>query len=191
MNSGKSLVFNRHFDLVGEHAYLSASKYHWINYSDKKLIDTYYNFKAVQRGTRIHDLASEHIKLGIKMPNKKDTLCMFVNDAIGYKMNSEQPLYYSPNCFGTADAISFKKNKLRIFDLKTGEVKAHMEQLRIYAALFCLEYKIKPGDIEIELRIYQNDEIIIDEPTAEVIVPIMDTIIRFDKFINQINEEER
>lgn len=58
------------------------------------------------------------------------------------------------------------------------------------AALFCLEYKHKPSDIDIELRLYQNDEIIFFKPTAEDIVPIMDKIITFDKIINQIKERE-
>ena len=65
-----------------------------------------------------------------------------------------------------------------------------MEQLEIYAALFCLEYKIKPADIDIELRIYQSDDIMIFNPTVEDIVPIMDKIITSDKIISKIKEEE-
>ena len=61
-----------------------------------------------------------------------------------------------------------------------------MEQLEIYAALFCLEYKIKPGDIRMELRIYQNDEILVHEPTAEDILPIMDKIVHVDKMLEKI-----
>jgi hypothetical protein len=115
---------------------------------------------------------------------------MYVNDAIGFKMKPEQVLYYSENCFGTADAIIFRNNLLRIHDLKTGVTKAHMEQLEIYAALFCLEYKKRPSDIDMELRIYQNNEIVIFNPTAEDIVPIMDKIITFDKIINKLKSEE-
>ena len=115
---------------------------------------------------------------------------MYVNDAIGFKMIPEQVLYFSENCFGTADAISFRKNLLRIHDLKTGEIPAHMEQLEIYAALFCLEYGYKPSDIDIELRLYQSDTIIYHNPTAEDIVPIIDKIITFDKVINKIKSEE-
>ena len=115
---------------------------------------------------------------------------MYVNDAIGYKMTPEQILYYSPNCFGTADAISFRGDILRIHDLKTGESPTHMEQLMIYAALFCLEYNYKPNEIQMELRIYQNDGIICHQPTIEDIFPIMDRIITFDKIINSIKEEE-
>ena len=115
---------------------------------------------------------------------------MYVNDAIGFKMTPEQILYYSDNCFGTADSISFRDNFLRIHDLKTGEIDAHMEQLMIYAALFCLEYKYRPSEIQIELRIYQNDDVLVCNPTAEDIVPIMDKIITFDKVINKIKREE-
>ena len=61
-----------------------------------------------------------------------------------------------------------------------------MEQLEIYAALFCLEYKIKPGDIRMELRIYQNDEILVHEPTAEDILPIMDKIVHVNKILEKI-----
>ena len=60
----------------------------------------------------------------------------------------------------------------------------------IYAALFCLEYKVKPGEIKFELRIYQFDDIMICNPTAEDILPIMDKIISFDKIINDINIRE-
>ena len=186
----KQFIFNDHHLLEGKHAFLSASQYHWINYDDEKLEERYRNFLAVQMGTRLHALAAEHIDLGIKMPKTKQTLNMYVNDAIGFRMTPEQVLRYSDNCFGTADAIKFdeKKGFLRIHDLKTGRIPAHMEQLYIYAALFCLEYKFRPGDIEFETRIYQNDDFIIDNPNAEDIGPIMDTIIQFDKIINSVKE---
>ena len=64
-----------------------------------------------------------------------------------------------------------------------------MEQLEVYAALFCLEYKIKPGEIEMELRIYQNEEVLYHKPTAEDILPIMDDIIRNSKALERMNEE--
>lgn len=182
--------FNKHSNLEGLHAFLGASKYHWIRYTDAKIADSYRKFLAVQRGTELHEFASHAIKLGQKLQNRPaTTLSMFVNDAIGYKMESEQILYYSPNCFGTADAICFRNNLLRIHDLKTGENPTHMEQLYIYAALFCLEYGIKPGEIDMELRIYQNNEIIQDNPGADVIAPIMDRIITADKILNKFKEE--
>jgi hypothetical protein len=146
-----------HFNLTGQHAYLGASKYHWINYDEDKLALAYNRFLAAQKGTELHEFAARCIKLGQKLPKSKKTLNMYVNDAIGYRMKPEQVLYYSDNCFGTADAISFKDGLLRIHDLKTGTTPAHIEQLMIYASLFCLEYKCKPSDIDIELRLYQSD----------------------------------
>lgn len=182
--------FNKHSALEGQHAFLGASKYHWINYSEEKVAESYSKFLATLKGTTLHEFAAQCIKLGQKLPNSKKTLNMYVNDAIGFKMTPEQPLFYSEFCFGTADAISFRKNILRIHDLKTGDIPAHMEQLLIYAALFCLEYKVKPGDIEIELRIYQSDEIVYHNPTAEEILPIIDKIITFDKILNKRKMEE-
>ena len=115
----------------------------------------------------------------------------FINDAIGYRMKSEQVLFYSYYCFGTADAIGFRGNRLRIFDLKTGlKVKASMDQLKIYAALFCLEYAHDPHDIDIELRIYQFDEVRAEIGDPDEIMHIMDTIVRFDKRIEELSREE-
>jgi hypothetical protein len=182
--------WNEHSRLRGCHAFLSASQYHWINYSEDKLIDRYTTFKAAEQGTRLHDFAATCIELGQKLPRSKKTLNMYVNDAIGYKMTPEQILYFSENCFGTADTISFRHGMLRIHDYKSGVVPAHIEQLMVYAALFCLEYKHKPGNIEMELRIYQNNDINIFNPTAEDILPIMDKIRRFDKLIDKMKERE-
>lgn len=182
--------FNKHYGLEGRHAFLSASQYHWLNYTDDKLVDRFNNWKATERGTRLHALAAQLIDEGIKLPRTNQTLNMYVNDGIGFKMTTEQILYFSENCFGTADSISFNKDFLRIHDLKTGVTPAHMEQLEIYAALFCLEYQIKPGEIGMELRLYQNDEKIIFQPTAEDIFPIMDKIITSDKIISQIKGVE-
>lgn len=182
--------FNKHFDLEGKHALLGASKYHWINYDEEKMAKTYNSFLAAQKGTEIHELAHQLIRLGVKLPKTNLTLNMFVNDAIGYKMTSEQPLYFSENCFGTADAISFRKGLLRIHDLKTGEIPGHMEQLLVYAALFCLEYSKKPSEIKTELRIYQANDILVLEPETDDILPIMDKIITFDKLITKLKTEE-
>lgn len=182
--------FNNHSNLEGLHAFLGASKYHWINYSEAKVADSYNKYLATLKGTQLHEFAAQCIKLGQKLPKSKKTLNNYVNDAIGYKMTPEQILFYSENCFGTADAICFRNNLLRIHDLKTGLIPAHMEQLEIYAALFCLEYKFKPSEIDMELRIYQHDEILVHNPTAEDIVPIMDKIITSDKVINKLKERE-
>ena len=183
------MIFNRHSELEGQHAFLGASNYHWINYDEEKLAQAYLNYMAKVKGTRLHAFASECINLGQKLPKSRKTLNMFVNDAIGYKMNSEQGLLYSPNAFGTADAISFKNNFLRIHDLKTGVTPASMHQLEVYAALFCLEYKMKPTDIGMEFRIYQSDDVLIKQPSPEEIMPIIDKFIIFDKCINRIKEE--
>lgn len=182
--------FNKHSNLEGQHAFLGASKYHWLNYSEDKLIDAYCKFLATQKGTVLHAFAAQCILLGQKLPKSTKTLNMYVNDAIGYKMTPEQMLYFSDNCFGTADTISFRSNLLRIHDYKSGEVPASMNQLMIYDALFCLEYRIKPSEIDHELRLYQSDEVIYHKPTAEDIVPIMDKIITADKVITRLKEQE-
>lgn len=182
--------FNKHLDLVGEHAFLGASKYHWINYDDEKIAESYVNFLAAQKGTTLHEFACQCILLGQKLPKSQKTLNLYVNDAIGYRMTPEQVLYYSDNCFGTADTISFRNGLLRIHDLKTGVTAAHMEQLMIYAALFCLEYKVKPAEIGIELRLYQSDEVLCHNPESEELIPIIDKIVTFNKIINRIKEQE-
>lgn len=182
--------FNKHLALEGQHAFLGASKYHWINYNESKVKEAYSNYIAAQRGTELHAFAAQCIRLGQKLPKSRKTLNLYVNDAIGYKMTPEQILYFSDNCFGTADAISFRDRKLRIHDLKTGVTPAHMEQLEIYAALFCLEYKTKPSDIDIELRLYQSDEVLVHIPEADDIMTIIDKIISFDKIISKIREQE-
>lgn len=182
--------FAKHYNLKNQHAFLGASNYHWINYNEDKIAEMYYSQIAKEQGTRLHFLASELIELGVKLPDNGNTLNMYVNDAIGYKMNTEQILYYSNNCFGTADSICFRNNFLRIHDLKTGKIPAHFEQLEIYAALFCLEYDQKPAEIDMELRIYQNNDIFTLEPHADDIVPIMDKIITADKIISKIQIEE-
>lgn len=182
--------WNVHSNLIGNHAFLGASKYHWINYDEQKLADSYNSFLAAQKGTELHEFAATCIKLGQKLPKSPKTLNTYVNDAVGYKMTPEQVLCYSENCFGTADAISFRDDKLRIHDLKTGAIPAHIEQLKIYAALFCLEYKKNPGKIDIELRIYQNDEVLVHNPSEEEIMIIMEKIVSFDQIIKNIRSKE-
>lgn len=184
------MIFNSHSNLVGQHAFLSASKYHWINYDEEKLERIFRSSMAAQRGTELHAFAHEAIRLKIKLPTSKKTLCMYVNDALGYGMTPEQMLYYSDNCYGTADTIGFRRNKLRIHDLKTGANPSSMKQLEVYDALFCLEYNFKPFEISHELRIYQNDEVYIHEPNPEDIVYIMDKIMTFDKRISVLRMEE-
>jgi hypothetical protein len=145
-----------------------------LNYDEDKLKEAYGRLKMKERGTRMHALASELIDLRIKMPDNDITFNRYVNDAIAFRMDTERVLYYSEYCFGTADAICFRKNKLRIHDLKTGAIPASMRQLEVYAAFFCLEYDYIPGEIDIELRLYQNDEIVRENAGPEIILPIMD-----------------
>lgn len=187
------MKFIRHTNLEGLHAPFSASQSAWLRYDDDKAIEVYHNKKAAEVGSKLHAWAKDTIDLGIKQPRSKKTLYAYVNDAIGFKMSTEVVLYYSERFFGTADAISFRNNMLRIHDLKTGKsgkIEDHIEQLEVYAALFCLEYKVRPGDIEIELRLYKQDEVLVHHPTVEDIVPIMDKIIHLNKILEAIDAEE-
>jgi hypothetical protein len=183
------MIFNTHSNLVGQHAFLSASKYHWINYDEEKIDRLYLASLAAQRGTELHAFAHQAIRLGVKLPRSQKTLSLYVNDAIGFRMHPEQILYYSDNCYGTADVIAFRRSTLRVHDLKTGLAPTSQHQLEVYAALFCLEYRMRPFDITIELRIYQNDEVRIYETDPDTIVHVMDKIITFDKRINALRLE--
>lgn len=209
------MIFNQHSDLEGQHAFLGASKNSWLNYDQDKLATAYKRQYANQIGTILHDLAHRCIKNRVKLSKSDrhlvlltllengipqglidandilETLAPFVNDALGFRMETEQVLYYSENAFGTADAISFKNNFLRIHDYKSGVLPVHMDQLYIYAALFCLEYVVKPENIKIELRIYQSGEVFYEEPDPETIRAIMNKIVDSDRFLRKLKEEER
>lgn len=204
--------FFKHNELAGKHALLSPSQPHWLKYDEDKLFEKYLSIHAQAMGTALHELAEQLIRNSIKLKKTDKNLVLlhllesgipraaieldriynnfmnYVNDAIGFRLTPEQILVYSEHCFGTADAISFKNNLLRIHDYKSGTTPAKMEQLMVYAALFCLEYKYKPGEIEMELRIYQNDMIIEHKPEADEIAPIMDTIIHHDRMLADLNE---
>lgn len=181
--------FNRHSILEGKHAFLSPSNYHWVNYDDEKLEYRWHLSQAAARGTALHALAHQAIRLGVKLSRADRTMAMYVTDAIGYKMNVEQPLYYSDNCFGTADTICFRRGILRIHDLKTGLSRTSEKQLMVYAALFCLEYGISPFEISMELRIYQSDEVRTYIPDGDDIMRIMHKIVVFDRRIEMLKEE--
>lgn len=187
--------FNRHSNLEGMHSFLSASKPHWVNYTDERLDQVYGTHLAAQRGTQMHKLAHDLIKMKVKLPRTPATINQYVNDAIGFRMEPEVMLVYSLNAFGTADAISFRLNKetdrmlLRIHDLKNGTIPGKMIQLRIYAAYFCLEYEQNPTEFDIHLAIYQNDAIETEVPDPDEIRAIMDKIISHDKRINARREE--
>lgn len=182
--------FNSHSDLAGKHAFLSASKSHWVNYDTEKLERVYRTAMAARRGSELHDFAQQAIKLGIRMSRVPKTINDYINDGIGFRMTTEQILVYSPRCFGTADTISFRDDVLRIHDLKTGVIPGKPTQLEVYTALFCLEYGVKPSTIRTELRIYQNDDVIIWEPELDDIVHIMDRIVTFDAFLSRKEQED-
>lgn len=182
--------FNPHYELQDRHAFLGPSKYSWLNYDEEHLVQAYNRYFAKEYGTRLHQFAKDAIELRQKLPANGQTVNQYVNDAIKYRMKPEQPLFYSYNCFGTADSISFRRNILRIHDLKTGTTPAHMEQLMVYAALFCLEYSVDPKDISIILRIYQNNEVQEARPEAPEIKDICNKITKFDKILNRIRLEE-
>lgn len=184
------MIFNTHSELREKHAFLSPSSYHWLNYTDQKLEARFVAAMAAKRGSDLHALAHEAIRLGVKLSRSNQALSTYVNDGIGYRMSCEQPLFYSDNCFGTCDTIAFRRGKLRIHDLKTGITATSEHQLEVYAALFCLEYNINPFEIEIELRIYQREEIRVFEPTPELIASIMDRIVMFDQQIEAMKQSD-
>lgn len=189
--------FNSHPELEGKHAFLSPSGYHWIRYDDDKILDRLDTAMSAQHGTRLHAIAAELIDLGINLPKDDTTLSLYVNDAIGFRMSPEVVLMATYNAFGTADALSFRKERpsdkkmtLRIHDLKNGVNVAKMDQLKVYAAFFCIEYSVNPNDIFIELRIYQNDDIqvlnvIDDENLSADVLTIMGRTQHFDTIITQ------
>lgn len=193
------MKFNAHPELEGKHSFLSPSGYHWIRYDDDKILDRLDTQMSAQHGTRLHNWAAETISLGIVQVDNGTTINSYINDAIGFMMKPEVALMASYNAFGTADAISFRRERpddkkltLRIHDLKTGVGKTSMDQLRIYAAYFCIEYQVNPNDIEIELRIYQNDGVTILSPYTEdgedlraEILTIMGRTEHFDNIITQ------
>lgn len=198
----------------GAHAFLGASKYSWLNYDAEDLENAWKRQYAQSMGTALHELAANlienRIKIGLKDKNIVllhllnsgiprnvidldrilENLIPYVTDGIGFRMKVEQPLMYSENVYGTADSIIFDERKqlLRIHDYKSGVTPAHLEQLEIYAALFCLEYEFKPGEIGFELRIYQDGDQLIGKPEADNILPTMDKIVTFDKMIEGFKE---
>lgn len=181
--------WNMHSELAGRHSFLAPSKPAWIRYEDDKFDRVYHSYLAAQHGSDLHDVAQNLIRLGVKLPDVPKTLNDYVNDAIGYRMTPELTLCYSENAFGTADAISYRDKMLRIHDLKTGVTEVSFDQLMVYAALFCLEYRVKPADIEIELRIYQNDEVKVYIPDSYEIILIVEKIVTFDKRIKELRSE--
>lgn len=182
--------FNEHSKLKDKHALLSPSKYHWVDYDMEKVRSLYLSTMAIERGVKLHDLAKRCIEERVNLPKIKKTINMYVNDAIGYRMTPEQVLYFSDNCFGTADAICYRDDTLRIHDLKTGRTRADFRQLEIYAALFFLEYKdVKLDNTDIELRIYQSNDVLIYNPEKATISARMRQVIDADREIEKLKME--
>ena len=199
------MIFNDHSNLKGKHAILGASKHSWLNDDDDKLLQRYVNSFATEIGTAVHEYACKRIERRLQLLDnisEKNALLMhlldkdipwrvieidrlfynlmpYVNDAIGYKMTPELILYYSDFSYGTADALSYSRNTLRIHDLKTGTTPADMDQLMIYAAWFYLEYRkqVNFQKSKTELRIYQNNEVLCYTPTNQDISGIMEKIV--------------
>lgn len=204
--------WNKHTAFEGAHAFLSASKYTWLNKTNEELIDAYKNSYAQAIGTMLHSYAADSIRYrerlrktdakGVKFDLMRrgvpeyaidiqsvfPNLMAYVNDAIGFQMDPEVVLYYSDLCFGTADSIQLDGDTLRVHDLKTGSTPAKMDQLMVYAALFYLEYGYKPERLKTELRIYQSDEILVLEPEAIDIRAVMDQIVEKNRVLQELKE---
>lgn len=194
------MIFNEHYRLAGQHARLSASKHHWLNYDDDKMVEYFRKLESAARGTRLHAFAKEAIELGIKMRDNNQTINRYVNDAISYRMVPEQLLYHSENAFGTPDAISYRERAdgmrfLRISDLKTGDSHTSVNQLLVYAAFFFLEYGealgITPNDVTTELRIYQSNEVREYLADPEEVMWVMARVIHADNIIRREKEATR
>jgi hypothetical protein len=207
------MIFNKHSELEGKHSLLGASKHAWLNDSDEKLMERYNNSFSATIGTLVHAYAKDKILYRQPMEDNRSeknalllhllkndipfqtinldplfyNLMPYVNDAIGFKMTPELILYYSDVSFGTADALSFSRNQLRIHDLKTGTSATSMDQLMIYAAWFYLEYKkeVNFAKSHTELRIYQNREVLCYTPTNVDILAIMDKIVHGSMVIKE------
>ena len=173
------------------HAFLSASNHAWVRYDDDKLIEKLMTAKATDRGTKLHKMAAMMIEEEIRAEDIPQTFNMYVNDCIGHRMSPEVILMVNEFAFGTADALSWRDNYLRIFDLKTGLGHTSMEQLLVYAAFFCLEYMQNPFEIKIELRIYQNNEIRIEMADPGDVYHIMAKVTWATKLITKVMEEEQ
>ena len=191
---------------------MSASKYSWLSKTNEEIVQSYTNSFSQAIGTLSHAFAADYIRFREKLKKgdsrtlKMDlmrkgipeyaidiraffpTVMQYVNDSIDFMMDPEVLLYYSDLCFGTADAIQLSNGILRIHDLKTGSTVAKIDQLKIYAALFYLEYGQKPERLRTELRIYQSDDIIVHEPEVDEIREVMDQIVEKDRVLQKLKE---
>ena len=215
------MIWNKHSELEGRHAFLSPSKFYWMNDDEDGLFKRRVSSYSTEIGTLLHEVARKRIKHGFRLGRgeKKavaiellehnipsrildaipyddifNNLMAYVNDSVAFKMTPEVRLYYSEECFGTTDAIRYfdADRFLRIHDYKSGTIQAHMEQLMGYAALFCFDRNVKPEEMTgAELRIYQNGEVLCHKPEARDIRNMMDKIIAFDKFLSENEISDR
>lgn len=183
--------FKRHSALSELHATLSPSQYHWIRYDDEKLERTIISNLQKQRGTEEHAYAQNAIALRILQVESPAALHRYINDSIRWRLNPEQTLFYSVHCFGHADACGYNERTrvFRVSDYKSGKNTASMDQLKIYCALFCLEYDYMPHDISQEMRIYQGKTPREELADPHEIMIIMDRIKTFSARIDEIREE--
>lgn len=207
------MEWNRHPELQNAHTFLSPSKYTWMRKTDEELAESWFNSFSQAIGVTLHALAADYIRLRREMTEADirsvefellrnripaaafdiefifPTIFSYVNDSVAYHMDAEIPLKYSDNCGGTADSIQFRRKKLRINDLKTGTTPAKIDQLMGYAALFFLEYGVKPEGTSTELRIYQAGDILVCNPAPEEIREVMETIVHADAVLKHLKEE--
>ena len=146
--------------------------------------------RAALEGMEQHRYAAIAIEERQVQDDETTTVGMYINQCIQYRMWPEVVLYYSPNAFGTVDAIAYRYRVLRISDLKTGVTRTSEHQLEVYAALFFLEYGIDPYSTRaIELRIYQDGVCRVYDGDPGFIKGIMNKIVWFDKRLNELREE--
>lgn len=172
----------------GTHAFLSPSQPAWLRYTESHLLEMYRQENAREKGTRLHAWAEETIKLGIFQKQRTNNMLYnYVNDGIGFRMEPEKLLFHSKYCYGTADTIKFDSRKriLRIHDLKTGVTKPHDDQLKVYAALWCMQNGIDPETITIICRFYQRDTCREFSPEAAEIKSIIGIILASEKILEQ------
>lgn len=197
--------FSSHPRVDGSHAILSPSNYHWLNDDEEKLLGRLRTLQAADRGTRLHKKAAGMIEDGIMVHPDSPIIeecgpafMDYVNDAVVMGMVPEQTLFFSLNCYGTADAIRFEDYPetseldgfLRIHDLKTGKTATSEKQLYIYAGIFCLEYEYNPYKIEGELRIYQGDDVRVFPLDRNYLTHVVGQIVMFDQLIEADYERE-
>ena len=187
--------FNSHPRVEGTHAVLSPSSPAWLRYDRERLVERLSTAQAAALGTEIHETAARNIKRNIMlMPHPEwPVLDLYVNDAIEFGMSPERMLFYSVNCYGTADTIGFEEYTdderfdgfLRIHDLKTGVSKATMDQLYVYAGIFCREYGYKPFRMDGELRIYQGEKVYAEPIDRAYLAFVYDRIKWSDDIVDE------